>query len=56
MTYKVFCGENGSLSFLGKEFKDSLLKTIDETELKIAEIQHLYNYLENEQIKLKKLF
>jgi hypothetical protein len=48
--------KNDSLSFLGKEFKDSLLKTIDETELKIAEIQHLYNYLENEQIKLIKLF
>ena len=48
--------KNGSLSFLGNEFEDSLLKTIDESELKIAEIQHLCNYLENEQNKLIKLF
>ena len=48
--------KNGSLSFLGNEFKDSLLKTIEESELKIAQIQHLSNYLENEQNKLIKLF
>jgi hypothetical protein len=47
---------SGSLSFLGNDFKDLLLKIFDDDENKKDEIQHLCNYLENEQKKLMKLF
>lgn len=48
--------KNGSISFLGDEFKNEILKIFDKEETEKDTIQQVWNYLINEQNKLKKLF
>jgi hypothetical protein len=48
--------KNGSISFLGNEFKNEILKIFDKEETEKDTIQQICNYLINEQNKLKKLF
>ena len=48
--------KSGSISFLGDEFKNQILEIFNKEETGKDRIQHVYNYLINEQNKLKKLF
>lgn len=48
--------KKGVFSFLGKEFEDELQDIFNSEELNKEIILHTYNYLKNEQQKLKKLF
>lgn len=48
--------KSGSISFLGNDFKNQILEMYNDEEIKKDEIMHVWNYLLNEQNKLKKLF
>lgn len=48
--------KSGSISFLGKDFLEAILELFNNEETKKDEIINIWNYLMNEQNKLKKLF
>jgi hypothetical protein len=48
--------KSGEISFIGKELIDALLEAFNDEETKKDEIESIWNYLINEQNKLKKLF
>ena len=48
--------KSGSISFLGDDLKDELLEIFDKEVTKKDTILQVWSYLNNEQIKLKKLF
>ena len=43
------------VGFLGEDFKKGLYVIFDDEELKKAEIDHIWNFLKNEEQKLEKL-
>ena len=48
--------KGGSISFLGKDLCQELIKVFDVEEINKNSIMSILKYLENEQLKLKKLF
>ena len=48
--------QSGSISFLGKDFIDNMLLIFDDQKITKDEIEYIWEYLLNEQNKLKKLF
>jgi len=48
--------KSGSISFLGREFNNDILDLFNNQEIKKDEIENIWNYLMQEQSKLKKLF
>ena len=47
---------SGSISFLGNDLSQELIKVFDDQEINKNSIMSILKYLENEQLKLKKLF
>lgn len=48
--------KSGSISFLGREFLEAILELFNNEETKKDETLHIFNYLINQQNKLRKLF
>jgi hypothetical protein len=48
--------KNGSISFLGKDFLEDILDLFNNEETKKDNVLNIWNYLTNEQKKLRKLF
>jgi hypothetical protein len=48
--------KSGSISFLGKDFIDNMLLIFDDQKITKDDIEYIWEYLLNEQNKLKKLF
>jgi hypothetical protein len=48
--------KSGSIFFLGKDFIDNILLIFKDQEIRKDDIEYIWEYLLNEQNKLKKLF